>query len=268
MSKHGHNPIFPYRIPMHFDLSNSNIRINENKSGLIDFEYLELYDCAYLYESMNYTKQLETICDISDIPGITSNVRGFEYRTLIDYVLKLDKSDRKPFYINYLKIKSHYHELMSANYKKLYNHNSKSINNDEKMELLNISQRHKIHAKLLKNPSDDIIKAEAMKIQISNFIYTQSPFSRKSENKININEILLYLNNANRFFDEMYNNASNENEKIYWEDCIKLGKMFNNVINWIAYQIKFDYVKNPAEQELFINKLTNEHIETLDESVC
>ncbi len=283
--------LFPYQVLIHYDLSCGNLNVTQNEGGIFDFEYMNSVDLSELYEQMNSGICYSTLCEISDIAGVVSNLRNFEYRTLMSYLKNLPKKEARQLFIDYLKIKANYH-FERAKFYSLERYdieNSEFFDSDNpaetKEELDKMIKKELIHAKALKTIengyySDEIIKAEAMKIQLTGFIYFQSQFAG-ADHKINPRQIEQYVREANRFFNEMYEKTKNSELGIYFKDCLEILEAINGVIGWMDFQyqdprkredfefyspeIMQTYIKN---HEKFLSKLTKDHALTLDEVVC
>lgn len=277
--------IFPYQVPMHYDLAIGNFNITEERSGIFDFEYLQMEDLNDKYFRMKNGYHSGTLSNLSDIPGIISNLRNFEYRGLLTYIDNLEQSERLEFFTNYLSAKSEYHKNRALYF---YSELKKFPHNPE---LEDLALKEAKHSYLLSEPTKDIIKAEAIKIQITSFIYKQSQFDRSSKSKINPAQIINYIEYANRFFNEKSRTSQTQEEREYFEDCKLLMNSWNGVINWMQWQEKFhtiedflpfkktsaeltaqelDFIEKKVEETnnyrtLFLSKITDEKIPTLDE---
>lgn len=280
---------FPYVVPMHYDISMGNYNITNENAGIFDFEYLQYEDLNKPFTQMNYQYMPDTLPDLSDISGIVSNLRNFEYRGLLPYLMKLDSNEALQIFKDYLSAKSQYH-LQRA---RMFSEEGISLENENPSlakELFSLSTKEYTHHFCLSNLTPNIIKAEAMKIQIASFIYLQSPFSRSIEDKINPLEIREYILKANNFFDKQIINSTGD-KKMYYQDCKDLMKSWNNLFGWMDYQEiepklenymtynrEFsehdnvglekihDRYKNHLEMyKLYQSKVTKDHIATLDE---
>lgn len=293
---------FPFSIAMHYDLTRGNINIDENSAGVFDFEYSNFEELSRKYEWMNgkNTEFYETLSDLSDIPGLVSNLRSFEYRTLLPYIKEMcmgskqvqaqkqtldpkKTQEAKEFFRNYLKQKSYYHygqqKIIRENAKQIEQELSladsrtpfEKIINREKIvkSLCDLNAKEDVHGDALLWCSDEVVKAEAMKIQIASFIYTQSHFDRSELTRINPDEIKAYLQNANEFFTQMTEKYPNS---LYWQDTLGLMKSWNNLAGWLDFQHQTPEDSAPqwvkSNHELFMKKVTDKHVVTLDEIVC
>lgn len=280
--QNGPNILFPYQVAMHYDLCPGNFHITEDDAGIFDFEYLQFEDLNRPYSVMNYGNTVDTLSDLSDISGIVSNLRTFEYRSLLPYLTQLPTNEAQQVFLDYIKAKSNYH-LNRVNYYQDEIENNK----DFSKELENLRTKELAHYNCLSNPNHSILKAEAIKMQIAGFIYSQSPFSRSSDDKINPAQIRDYIESANKFFDSQIS-KSNEFERLYFEDCKALMNSWNNLPAWMSYQEKEPHIsdfippgsnlsqkelqdrKNAFEgfkltHELYKSKIVDSKILTLDE---
>lgn len=289
--------IFPYEVPLHYDLSTGNFNINKDGAGIFDLEYLTFVNLNALYYGMNCTNNFkDTLCDISDIPGVLNNLRNFEYRSLLDYIGQISPEERRETFETYLKIKSDYHKKRGEFFRnEVWEYAQKDDEQSQTIArtLRDLEVKEYIHADCLKNLTPEIIKAEAIKIQIAKFVYTQSPFSRSLDEKIYPPQIKKYVREANKFFEECLLNAKTTQEKVYFKDCLTLAKGWQNVIGWMDWQakehtiedllpsnVKFEdlskwekeitmtRLKNiNAGRELFLSKCADSNIPTLDEHI-
>lgn len=232
--KKGKGQYFPYKVPMHYDLSPGNIVATDDSAGIIDFEYLEVED---LDEKLSRQKRkiYDCACDFSDIAGIPSNLRNFEYRTLLVYLKNPATKNPDKLFKDYLKIKSTYHKKRADFYLReaLKTCSCDNKNLHELLEQLYIKETS--HKLSLENPDENIVKAEAVKIQIASFIYEQSQFANNAATKINPEQIKKYVIDARDFFNEMLE-TSHGAKKEYYKDCVNLMKNWENVIPWMDWQ--------------------------------
>lgn len=278
--------IFPYQVSMHYDLSPGNFNINENDAGIFDFEYLRFCDLNPPYVFMNQEEIHQTISDLSDIPGIISNLRTFEYRSLLEYLENTSSEDAYKTFVEYLEVKSQYHQERADFYQSELN---KVESIELTRELEQLLKKEIAHAQCLAHPTKEIIKAEAMKIQIASYIYKQGPAASSNE-KINLEQIKEYILQAKSFFEEQEKTAYGY-EKTYFEDCKRIMESWKNLpslMDWQEAEITIDNFIPPwkkiteiseeeldnanknfqnqlKNQKLFKSKKTDEKITTLDE---
>ena len=234
--------LFPYQVAMHYDLTTGNYNISENDAGLFDFEYLTLEDLNPTYIFMNHGRTSETLSDLSDISGITSNLRTFEYRGLLHYLEKAETHEAQKVFRDYLHAKSQYH-FNRAKFYLSEMQEEKHSNPELFKELETLFNKEIAHAYCLALPTKEIIKAEAMKIQLASFIYKQSPFARSSKDKINPEQIREYVQLADKFFTEQAKRTT-EYEKTYFQDCKEIMGSWNNLTNWMNWQEKEFTIKD------------------------
>jgi len=141
---------------------------------------------------------------------------------------------------------------------------SENINSKDKKALLYMARHANAHAKVLSNPSRSVVRAEAKKIQIASFIYAQSQYDRLSGDKINVNFIDRYVENARQeFYEQKINETSNE-KALYFSDCCELLKDWSGIEEWMEYQRTMQKYENFTQYELFMSKLTNQNPMTID----
>lgn len=253
------NGDFPYKVFMHYDLSKENYNINENSAGIFDFEYAH---CENLDKFLNRSRYFSSP-DFSDTPETISNLKAFEHRGLLPYLNEINTTEAKKLFKTYLSIKKDYHLKRAEFYEEEYHKRNIA-------ELKTLSLKEQAHAKCLEEEDKNIIKSEAIKIQIAGFAYNISFFAPE-ETKINPKQIKEYLLMANEYFENMYQNTQNQEEKIYFKDCLELVKNWNEII--LLMKIYAEKPQPPHEKNMelyqkFINKISQEYSTTLDEIVC
>ncbi len=269
------NDNLSYFVPMHYDLSSSNIVISQNNAGIIDFEYLQFENLNQDILSNNIHYPIVD-CNFSDIVGIPSNLRNFEYRAFLSYLMKLDSDEALHLFSDYLLIKSNYHSAKESWYNKEIADNQNNLNfNKDLFEQL--SKKEKAHSVVLKEHDIDVIRAEAYKIQLASFIYKQSQFDSSCKTKININQIKNYIKKVDQFFTEKYENSMGY-KKQYYKDCCDLMSQWKFLDTWMDDQKQIAYfLENSPEifepdsldeitknSNLFMSKLTDDECPCLD----
>lgn len=151
---------------LHNDLGEGNILIDSerNKVNLIDYSHAEKVNIFNYDEDDRLYDSIEGKNII-----IPSNLFLFEVNALGDYLTKLsnDKINHRKFFKNYLEVKSEYHEQRIKFLEVCYKNKSK-INQYELID------NEKIIAKMLKNPSDEIIDLEAQRCELLYFFHEAS----------------------------------------------------------------------------------------------
>jgi hypothetical protein len=213
---------------MVYDLNLDNINFTKSKAGIFDFEYMRgtKLDDAIRNRIIGQKDRLST--HISDTSNLESNVRSFESAGLWSYLQEVPQAEAKKIFGKYLEIKSKYHKNMSEYY---FNEAKKSIYSDE---ISQIAKSEASHAKLLAKPTPDIIKAEATKIQMANFLFVSSSWCQTSWLKFNPRQVVEYYQNGNKFFNEELKKATltNNKDKItYYQNCINLFNGWKNVLD-------------------------------------
>lgn len=212
---------------MMYDLNLSNINVNKNKAGIFDFEYM----CGENFEDSIQNRIIKNLgtasSHVSDTSNLQSNIRSFEYAGLYYYLDEMPTKDIKAFLSKYLTIKSKYHNEMSNYYLK------KSKTSKFSEELYKIAKSEKAHSQLLQEPSNDIIKSEAMKIQMANFVFVSGQWCKNPDLKFNLKQISDYYNECLQYFEKELKTAkinNDENRNIYYQNCINLFKGWNRVL--------------------------------------
>lgn len=275
--KSPYNPIRPFSFPLHCDLKAGNILVTDKKAGIVDFEYL---DFAKIFPS-RFSKQNKKwgfINNYSDINGLISNLRNFEYRTLLPYLEKCDNP--KDLFKQYLNIKSGYYEKMSKKYSHIEERLSFGMPTFWFNMLLGkigkireIERKQKAISEALFNPDKDIIKSEAMKIQIARYIYLLSTTSHGDKNYINIDQIKNYILSADKFFKNKVETSFEH--KDYYETCVELMSSWVKLIPLIENGINrefLDYYRDISKvssgaDNLLETEYTDVKQPTLDEIV-
>lgn len=213
---------------MVYDLNLDNINFTKNKAGIFDLEYMRGTQLDDAIKSRVLGLQDTNSTHISDTSNLESNVRSFEYAGLYYYFQEIPRIEAKNLFSKYLGVKSKYHKNMSEHYSKEI---EKSLYTDE---ITKIAKSETAHAKLLKKPSADIVKAEALKIQMSNFIFASSKWCQTSWIKFNPKQIIEYYKNGLNFFEselKIATIANNKEKIIYYENCINLFSGWSQALN-------------------------------------
>lgn len=253
--------------PMHYDLSNGNIKFDDKTAGIFDYEYMgeENLDTHIMQGLNGRIKSLNP--HISDILNTPSNLRSFEHRTLYGAITNAD--DPKKTFEDYLSAKSKYYADLE-----------KDLPNTENKELCReYKRRCRVHSKMLQlaleNPRyKDVKTAEAMKIQISRWVFEASESS--AFGNINPKQIEDYVAKAQQFLYEHYEQAEEgSNEQLYYEDSLKLVGSWD-VLPWSIYATlkepdeglpEKEYQKAKRKHEKLLRKVCDKKITTLDKLV-
>lgn len=183
---------------IHFDLCPSNLLLHDRKVNIIDFncfdvlgddgKYLQVGGTSYgIHLLKNETKSdvAERVFKVlkkdngdynfnySDNPHfrINSNLTNFEFRTLSNYMedfAQKDPNTAKAFYVDYLKTKSDYHLQTSEHLQKLA---ELATDKDVQQELKEAINHENFSAKILKNPSDQVVKIELSKMSLKSLLF-------------------------------------------------------------------------------------------------
>lgn len=237
---------------MMYDLNLGNINITKDKAGIFDFEYLRNEYLDKLITERVCWNDGSNSCHISDTSNLESNVRSFEFAGLYNYIHDMPEPEIKDFFTKYLKIKSKYHKNMSDYYKESAKEYEK-LSSKFMQELSKIADSELAHSNLLANPDKNIIKSEAMKIQMANFVFNTSTFC-KSTKEFNPKQITDYYENGIKFFCEQHYNSSQNSDndrKIYYKNCMNLYNGWGHMSVWPCRMFKAE----------------NNKIKTLDEFV-
>ena len=226
---------FGIEVFIHNNLTPSNIKLTQNSAGLIGFDYGNFEDLNenYLLMTLPLSNDREAIANLSDIPQVVSNVRNFEIATLYDYIINSNKYDALNTFKTYLTAKSKYYEKMGENA-----YSMAEDNNETLISCYELADKYMAHSKLLSNPTKDIIKSEAIKIQIAKYVYAQDILSDSEKNKINPNQIYKYMLAAKDYFIRQYIEADTNKKRLYYKDCLDLFKSWDNLSEEINIQLQ------------------------------
>ncbi|MBQ8475807.1 hypothetical protein IJ531_01980 [bacterium] len=244
--------LFPYSVPMHYDLHMGNINITQTSAGIFDLEFLQYENLSRKMEAqLHYNTDCD--CNFSDIPGIVSNLRSFEYRALVPYLLQLPTNEADEFFETYLKYKADYHSER-CNFYIQESHNLKNVNEPLSRLTSELAQKEAAHAYMLNTCDKNVIASEKIKMQLANFIYSQSNIEKRTKTRFNRKQIEDYTQSAVSYFNNMYHLSNSEPEKIYYKDCVELMKNWYGVINWMNWQTKkpsfdmFNWENKPVDE--------------------
>ena len=152
---------YPYQLPMHYDLHDGNINITNSEGGIFDLEYL-IYEKLFSRIEDGKLKYVGCDCNLSDIPTICSNLRSFESRALLPYLMSIDEQEADKIFSDYLHIKSDYHrkrsEFFKAEAEKFKNINPKTARVNEYL-----AERELAHAEVLKKPQKKSFRQKKLK---------------------------------------------------------------------------------------------------------
>ena len=235
-----HNPYKlckPMSIPMHNDLSRENIFISDKGAEIVGFKNLDFVKIKDLIEPKVVSARLVEN-DISDIPNVPSNLRAFEQRVLLPYIEGFgEKSEEaKSLFVDYLRIKSSYHNKMDAAYFKSYilNIGVGTIFSGMQRKILGfcryLGNKHKMHSKVLCNPTDAVIKAEAMKIQLARYMYLLGRHGQKDNSSVSVAQVANYLSEVDNFMQTMSRESRGLN-KSYYQDCVGVVACWKEILN-------------------------------------
>lgn len=267
---------------MHNDLSMANVKVTETDAGILDFEYMDYRDVTEINEA-GKEKRLNgnVIMNLSEITMLPSNLRDFEYRTLAQYLKTVENP--KEIFEYYLNAKSLYLEKMAAHYAECSKNQSLRDFSSNFSCLANQTQDYALLLRTAVETEDtSILKSEAIKIQISDFLYLMTPYS--NTRKFNPTQLKSYIDFAKNFFETEYKKATAEKDlkKVqYYADCLNLMKNWEQTKDKIDKKSKnpriedftfeqiqkgdFTYAKKVHEK--FIAKTTDENETTLDDII-
>lgn len=243
---------------LNYDFNGKNIKVTDNKAGLFDYEYGSFENIDDKIFEVVLKRPSGPNCNQSDTSGLPSSMRSFEYWTLCDYLKGIDKDEAALVFNDYLEIKGNYHNSM-ADFFRDFEQESHFPD-----AVRDISQRESAHARLLRKNSQgkipaDILESEARKIQMANFLHEQSPFC--STGHVNKDQLLEYTADTINYFEQNLEKAKSDNDYdriTYYSDSLEL------LSDWASVERVLDYQFSTKDTK-FLNKLTDEHITTLDE---
>ena len=204
---------------MVYDLNLGNIHFTKDKAGILDFEHLKGENLDESIKNVIIDKNYGSAIHTSDTSFLDSNLRSFEFSALYDYLNSAPVNEARKLFNEYLNIKSHYHKNMAEHLKK-----QSSISSYPEI-VDGIAKSELAHANILscKNLSKDIIKSEAVKIQMSQFMYISSRHCNAAYMKFNPRQISEYRQKGLEFFYKKLTEAlksGNKDKIVYYTDCI------------------------------------------------
>ena len=204
-----------------FDYNLGNINFTKDKAGIFDVEYMRGEPLEKGLKNIIEQDYDATSSHISDTSSLQSNIKSFEWAAINSYMKMLPKTETKKFFTNYLHIKSNYHNEMSKFYEE------KSYISKYSDLLKDIALSEKIHSKLLgkKNIDNDILKSEAIKIQMAYFVFTSSKWCNASYSKFSLYQVMQYYEKGISYFKSELAKAENTNnqDKItYYNNCLNM----------------------------------------------
>lgn len=242
---------------MNYDFNGGNIKVTPDTAGLFDFEYDKFENIDdYIGNTLRYGLHGYN-CNQSDTSCLPSCMRSFEYWTLCDYLRQTDDADK--IFNDYLDIKGSYHAKMADFYKDFALNESAFPD-----EVKKIARREAAHSRLLRKTSEgripaDILKSEARKIQMANFLHEQGIFNVTGI--INPDQLKSYTAETLDYFTRCLQSANkcNDADRItYYTDCLELVSQWQNVNHDLNRRIL-------AKDESALKKITKEHVKTLDD---
>lgn len=206
---------------MVYDLNSGNIHFTKDKAGILDFEHLKGENLDDSIKNVIIDKNYGAAVHTSDTSFLDSNLRSFEFSALYDYLTNTPVQISRKLFNEYLNIKSSYHKNMAEHLKQ----QAKNSIYPEIVE--NIANSELAHSNILasKNLPKDIIKSEAMKIQMAQFMFISSRHCNSSNIRFNPLQIAQYRQKGLEYFNEKLIEAlhSGNSDKItYYKDCIKI----------------------------------------------
>lgn len=230
----GRKEEFPFCSLMHYDLHPGNILLDGSRAGIIDFENAVFGNL--FYDKDKPKKYIEdSNCYISDIPGVKSNLREFEFNIFFNLLVKNGSIDINKF-AGYLRIKSGYHKKRAEFFEeKAEQYQDKEI----KQQLKTLAQKEYAHYKMLKNPKPAVIEAELAKIQAAVFAYTADASIDLIPRGIKEDYVKSFVSSfKERFQKESDRFTFNKNKKIYWNDCAELFKIWTDDADKLCARIR------------------------------
>lgn len=206
---------------MVYDLNIDNIHFTKDKAGILDFEHLKGENLDKSIKNVIIDKNYGTAIHTSDTSFLDSNLRSFEFSALYDYLTNSPVQISRKLFKEYLNIKSFYHNNMAKHLKQ----QAKKSLYPEIVEDIATAELAHSHLLSSKNLSIDIIKSEAMKIQMARFMFISSKHCNSPNIRFNPLQIKQYRQNGLEYFNEKLLDALNSKDfdKItYYKDCIKI----------------------------------------------
>lgn len=215
---------------MVYDLNIGNILFTKDKAGILDFEHLKGEKLDESIKKIIINKDYGSAVHTSDTSFLDSNLRSFEFSALYDYLIQAPAPIAQKLFKEYLNVKSSYHKMMSE-YLKTQAKTSLYPKIVEKIAKSEIS-----HASILssKNLPEDIIKSEAMKIQMARFMFDSSRNCNAAHIRFNPQQISQYRQKGLAFFNEKLAEAitsGNKDKIVYYTNCIEIFNKWSKADN-------------------------------------
>lgn len=249
---------------LHDDIGEANILINskKNQANLIDYGYSKEYD---IFNGKDKR--------IPDNLMLNSNLTSFEVGGLGDYLVKLTQNEKpeeaRAFFKDYLEVKADYHG------KRVEFLKTELIKRNAKTGLDTVKIKDCIHyentlSKVLKNPSDEIIDLEALRVQLLysfSLANKQTFFNKPTNAANNWMKTLIYARKYKDTIQKKLNNyQKNDDMKKYLKFQNQYADFYLKTFNdWGGDTIKWmmDIFSNTGkklitkEQNIFDNGMQN-----------
>lgn len=239
----------------HYDLRPDNLLIMGNAIEIIDFGGSRIEKPSLSFMTPSQQKLKIKNFNRGDNPFFyaPSNLTNFERRGIYHYMMEMPDGEQKQFFTDYLKMRGVKYNTQQAKFLKKSNQNKvindikRSLRPESKISLEIIKKYVKkmfdrairyeeITAKVLVNPSDNVIKAELLKIELKHLLHLIS-------DGFSPNGIKEYYQNSLKLLNEMRESAK-DIESEFFENSIILFKSFNScIINGVAGSSKIDFSK-------------------------
>lgn len=233
---------------MSYDYNGGNVNFTKKGAGILDFEYMRGIPLEFDISDRILNGRRSISPHLSDTSALTSNVRTFEFGNLYNYLMALTPRKAEKLFKLYLDRKSLYHTQMSD----FYALKSKQGNNYKDV-YRELATREKNHSNLLnkKNITADIIKSEAIKIQMAEFMYRVC--GSKLRGNYNPNQVFDYYEDAVKYFKDQFRKnrkACNYDLASYYYDCMKTMRTWKDIKNIVFYGFDKSRFLNTEEKTL------------------
>lgn len=239
----------------HYDLRPDNLLINGDDIEIIDFGGSRIEKPSLSFFNPSEKKLKIKNFNRGDNPFLyaPSNLAHFERRGIYNYMMEMPDGEQKQFFTDYLKMRGVKYNTQQAKFLKKSNRNKvindikRSLRPENKASIETIKKYVKnmfdkairyeeITAKVLVNPSDNVIKAELLKIELKHLLFLIS-------DGFSSNGIKEYYQNSLTLLTKMRESAKGF-ESEFFESCITLFNSFNScIIDGVAGSSKIDFSK-------------------------
>lgn len=203
---------------MSYDYNSGNVNFTKKSAGILDMEYMRGTPLNFDIDNHIIRGRWSLSPHLSDTSALVSNVRTFEFGNLYHYLMSLSQSKAEKIFKIYLDRKSLYHAKMAEFY------TQKSTEGTYTEIFKDLARRENNHSNLLnkKHITPDIIKSEAIKIQLGEFLYRIC--GSKIRGNYNPYQIYNYYTDSQKYFKNKFKETRKSGDyelASYYYDCMR-----------------------------------------------